>query len=287
MYPILIEFGPITIFSLWFLIAIGFIAGSLVFIHLAKRTRVKLNILTDNSFAVFAWALIASRLFFVFTHPDYYFYKLQLSSFINLFAIWDKGLSFWGAVIGWFCSILYIARKGKESPLRIFDITIPAVMIGMFFGNIGALLEGINYGMPTNLPWGVAFRSANVKYISPLHPTQLYSAIYALALGIFLFMILKKLRSAMPGFLFELGVLMFGIFKFLEEFFRGDETFKLFSIRVPQIISALAVIIAAYLIYERYGKDPQHILKTFVRKFLKRNPGAIAGKTPSLQSQIP
>lgn len=298
MYPILFEFGPITVFSLWFFIAVGFVVGSLIFIHFAKRMRVRLDLITEHSFLLFFWTLGISRLTFIIFHPDFFFYQFNLKSLGSMLAIWDKGLSFWGAIFAWLIGILYLSKKRGESPLRLFDIMTPAIFIGMFFGNIGAFFDGINYGTPTTLPWGLTFRSANVKYISEIHPTQLYSAFYALLLGFGITILLKRMRAAsvnLPGFPAELGLFSFSLLKFLEEFFRGDETIKLLSLRIPQLVAFGGILAAGYLLYQRYtnktGGDPGHALKHTVTQMLsrfsrkKRDFGETGGQNPQLQNQ--
>jgi phosphatidylglycerol:prolipoprotein diacylglycerol transferase len=298
MFPILLEFGPITVFSLWFFIAAGFVVASLCFIHFAKRNRIRLNLLADHSVFLFFVTLGISRLAFILLHPDLFFYKFNLKSLAAIISIWDKGLSFWGASLGFFAGIFYLAKKRNESPMKLLDIVIPSIFIGMFFGNIGAFLDGINYGTPTNLPWGLTFRSANVKYISAIHPTQLYGALYVLMIGIGLANILKRMRAAgitLPGFIAELGLFFFSLFKFFEEFFRGDETMKIFSLRIPHIAAFLGIIAGGYLLYLRYtnktGGDPGRVLKNTVRflgRYLpKRKPssGEIREEHRVLQNQ--
>lgn len=278
MYPILFEFGFVTVFSLWFFVALGFTAGSLIFIRLAKRMRLRLNVLSDRSFFLFFTALAASRLTFIIFHPDLFFSPFQARTLLRIFAIWDKGLSFWGAVAGCAAAIWYLSKqRGEEngnSVIRIFDAAVPAVLLGMTFGNIGAFLDGISYGTPSSLPWAIAFRSANVKYIAPIHPTQLYSALYTLALGLALYFLIKKLRSlganVLPGLVTEAGVFLFSTLKFFEEFFRGDDTVEFFGVRLPQLLAFTAAAGALYLLSRRYsnknGGDPEHLLQTAVKQ---------------------
>lgn len=297
MYPILFEFGSVTVFSLWFMIALGFAAGSLAFVRMAKRCRIKLNFLSDKSFSLFFWTLLVSRIFFIIFHSDLYFYHFSLKNLLSVFAIWDKGLSFWGAVFAWFIGIWYIASRQKipsDNFLRVMDIMILSLLCGIFFGNLGALLDGINYGTPTSLPWGVTFRSANVKYISSIHPTQIYAALYSIGIAFGLFFLLKKIRGQLAGFAAEAGVFLFCLFKFSEEFFRGDETVKLIFIRMPQLLAFLGILASGYLIYQRYtnknGGDPNRLLSKFIkekfsRKLRKPNPPATEAKTSALQNQ--
>lgn len=274
MYPILLEFGFITVFSLWFFVAVGFVVGSLMFVKLAKRYRIRLNVLFNNSFALFISTLVAARLVFVILNYNIYFYQFHFGKIIELIALWDKGLSFWGAIFAWFGCVLYFSNKEKDSPMRLFDIMIPSLFVGMFFGNIGAFLEGINYGTPTGLPWGLTFRSANVKYISEIHPTQLYAALYVGLIAVGLFLLLNRLRDREEGLITELGVFAFGVFKFLEEFMRGDDTIKIFSVRLPQILAAAGIIIFGYMLYKRYKtykkKNPSFSIRKFVEFIIRR-----------------
>lgn len=267
MYPILFEFGFVTVFSLWFFIVLGFAAAAVTFVRLAKHYRIRLNVITANSFLLILSTILAARIIFIILHPDLYFYRFE---FTNLFAIWDKGLSFWGALAAWTYGVWHFSKKNRQSPAKLLDIMAPALVFGIALGSIGAFLDGINYGTTTDLPWGVTFRSAHVKYISAIHPTQIYLTVYSACIGVCLIILLKKIRGRLDGFVAEAGVFLFGFFKFIEEFFRGDETIEIFSLRVPQILAFAAMILAGWLICRRYANkkngDPEHILQKFTER---------------------
>ncbi|MEK7524287.1 MAG: prolipoprotein diacylglyceryl transferase [Patescibacteria group bacterium] len=277
MYPLLFESGFISVYSLWFFVAVGFVVSSWVFISLGKRMRIRMNALMENSFLLLFWTATVSRLFFVFLHPDHFFYRFSLSRALSILAIWDKGFSFWGAVFAWFLAVWFFSHKQGESSKRLFDLAVPAVLIGMFFGNIGTFLDGINYGKPTDLPWGMMFRNSHVKYISDIHPTQLYAALYSLIIGLAVIFLLKKTRGALPGLAAEVGVFLFSFFKFLEEFFRGDETIKIFWLRLPQVMAFFVCLWAGYLLFLRYhddhGSDPNQFVKKFMDAILSKLKG--------------
>lgn len=287
MFPILFELGPVTIFSKWLFVALGFITGSYLFVWLSKRNRIKLDVLTEHSFSLFFWTLAISRLSFVALNWDLFFYQFHFSSIIKIFEIWDKGFSFWGAVFAWFIGIWYFSKQEGEKFSKLFDVMTPSLLLGMAIGNIGAFLDGINYGSPTNLPWGISFHSANVKYITPIHPTQLYAALYTLILAWGLNQFLQKTRGKLDGFIFEAGIFGFCILKFFEEFFRGDETFEILGIRLPQILALAGAILAFYAI--RKGGDPSNILPKFAQRLFKKlrksNPQETAEKMIPLQNQ--
>lgn len=272
MYPILFEFSFITVYALWFFVTIGFVTGALLFGTITKRLRIRIDLIADHGLFMFIVTLIVARLVFVGMHSELFFYGD--GSFFDFFRIWDKGLSFWGALAGWIGSLAYLGYRNNESIVRVVDALTPAVLLGIACGSIGAFFDGANYGAPTELPWGTIFRSANVKYITPIHPTQLYSAVYAGALAYGLYHLVKRLRGRLPGFVMEVGVTVFGALKFFEEFFRGDDTLKILGVRMPQMIALLVCMGGAFLIYQRWtnkrGGDPEGILKTTWMKFRQR-----------------
>ncbi len=285
MYPILFEFETldITIFSLWLFIAIGFVTASFIFVRLAKRQRLQLGVLADTAVILFLWTLLISRLTFIITHTDLYFGD-GAGGLISTLKLWDKGLSFWGAAFGWVIGICYLLRR-YEDRVIFFDTMAPALLYGMAVGHIGALLDGINYGIPTSLPWGIRFETARVKYVTEIHPTQLYAFLYCIIIGTLLIVLFKKIGKRLPGLVTEVGITLFGFAKFLEEFFRGDEAIKIFSIRVPQIIAFIAFLVGSWLMYRRYkntvGGDPTFLIKNFIGSLIKKLMGRFSAVNQS------
>ncbi|PIQ78148.1 hypothetical protein COV82_01755 [Candidatus Peregrinibacteria bacterium CG11_big_fil_rev_8_21_14_0_20_46_8] len=263
MFPILVEFGPITIFSLWFFVVLGMLAGALLLTRLAKRNRIKLTLLSDHSFVLFLWVLLISRLVFIIFHPSLYFTNFSIETVTGLFAIWDKGLSFWGGLVAWISGIVYLAKKEQENPVRLFEIMTPAILLGMLFGTIGVFLDGTAHGSPTELPWGIAFSNANVRYVSPVHPTQLYAFLYfGVTLGCVLFL-LRRLRGTLPGIPVEIAIFLASVFRFLEEFVRGDDVINLGPIRIPQLIALAIAIYMGHRLYK--NKELKAVLQSLVK----------------------
>ena len=205
------------------------ICCGIVFIRTPFKTQQNsIKRINGTQLPYFFWTLAVSRITFVVMHWDLFFYQFHFRNIFKLLEIWDKGFSFWGAIAAWFISIWYFSRKADESPLRLLDVMTPSILLGMVLGNLGAFLDGINYGSTTNLPWGMVFHSANVKYIAPIHPTQLYAALYTLILAWVTIQILKRNRGRLQGFIFEIGIFGFSVLKFFEEFFRETKHLKFY-----------------------------------------------------------
>lgn len=249
MYQILLQIGPVTIFSLWIMIGIGIFMGLLTINKLTNKARIKLQFLADHSLSIFLFGLILSRLFWVIRNYEIYFYDFSLNSVINIFFIWDKGLSPWGAILGVALAVGYLAHKKGEDWLRWLDVLSVSMLTILAFGNIGTLLDGRNFGRETGLPWGVIIE--NSIYAVPIHPTQLYAALYCGLLAFGLYHSFQRNFSKKSGNIALIAAGLYSFFRFLEEFLRGDETVIVGPLREAQIVALLALVISAILLYVR------------------------------------
>ncbi|MBD3269956.1 hypothetical protein GF376_00345 [Candidatus Peregrinibacteria bacterium] len=250
MLPVLLHIEPITIYSLWVMLGLGMFVILLLINNLAKKRQVKIAFLANNSLAIFFTGIIFSRLFFIIKNYQYFILQFDFGKLLEMFYIWDKGLSAWGGLIGIFLSLFLLAKKEKANFVGWSDIIITSTFFGMFFFNIGTFLDGRNYGTPTTLPWGVIIESS--QYAIPIHPVQIYAAIYTLLIGIVLFSIFNKKDFKNNGIISLIGIFCYSFFRFLEEFLRGDESFKILFLRDAQILAIIAMTISGYFIYKQY-----------------------------------
>jgi len=105
---------------------------------------------------------------------------------------------------------------------KLADLVSPSIALGIFFGTIGCFLAGCCYGKETSLPWGVTFTNPNslARLNVSIHPTQLYEAVSALA--IFLYLNWAEGSKKFDGQIFLLFILLYSIARFFIEIFRGD-----------------------------------------------------------------
>jgi phosphatidylglycerol:prolipoprotein diacylglycerol transferase len=255
MYPDLLQIGPVTLSSLWFFIGLGFFAALIIINQLVKKNRLKLHFLAEHSLAIFFGGLLASRIFYIARNLSYFFADFNANKFLQLFYVWDKGLSVWGAVTGIVLSLYWFCRKEGEDYLKWLDVFSISILFALTFGNVGAFLDGRNYGIETSLPWGVIIR--NSIFAVPIHPVQIYAAIYCGILTIVLMQLFNRKIGREEGNITLIAAFSYGILRFLEEFLRGDESIVIMGLREAQIYALLAVAFAAILFYVRKKKQSQ------------------------------
>jgi phosphatidylglycerol:prolipoprotein diacylglycerol transferase len=148
---------------------------------------------------------------------------------IEIFKLWDGGMSFHGGVIGTSLGILYFARKEKLSWLRIHDYVACCVPFGLFFGRLANFVNQELWGAPTTVPWAVRFQEYNayreLVLGPPRHPCQLYEAVLeAIVLfAILWWMFWKTEARYQPGKLVGAFLFFYGCFRFGIEFIREPD----------------------------------------------------------------
>jgi phosphatidylglycerol:prolipoprotein diacylglycerol transferase len=162
--------------------------------------------------------ILGGRLGYVlFYKPAFYFHDP-----VQIFRLWDGGMSFHGGVIGTSLGIFYLARKNRLNWLRIHDYVACCVPFGLFFGRIANFINHELWGRPTDVPWAVIFPDGGPF---ARHPSQLYEAGLE---GILLFLILWYLfwrtdARYYPGRLVGTFLAGYGISRFLVEYYREPD----------------------------------------------------------------
>jgi phosphatidylglycerol---prolipoprotein diacylglyceryl transferase len=139
---------------------------------------------------------------------------------LEIFKVWDGGMSFHGGMCGVALALYFFARREHKSWLAVTDFAVPLVPIGLAAGRLGNFINGELWGRVTTMPWGMIFPEAGAL---PRHPSQLYELFLE---GIILFVVLwcysTKVRS--KGAVSGLFLLLYGIFRFIIEFFRQPDS---------------------------------------------------------------
>ena len=157
------------------------------------------------------------------------------------------GMTFIGGLIGGvatFLLIYFIARnKLRGRIIDLLPIAPCCITIAHAFGRLGCFFAGCCYGKETDSCLGVQFPGLS----APVHPTQLYEAAFLFIIfGVMLFLLLKF------DFKYNMSVyvISYGIFRFCNEFLRGDHRGELVTgISPSQFWSILMVVIGVALIF--------------------------------------
>lgn len=263
MIPILYESENISIQTVWVFVVIALLISSYLMVERLRRERVNFTLLIEHSTFFLICSVFSSRLIYFIFHADAYLPGFDIRTLLNFIAIWDQGLSFWGAVAGMSLALIYRLRKAEESLGKWGDALIVPLFVGIMIGDIGAFMGGYSYGLPTDLPWGVLYESFNVKYTVPVHPTQLYSILILIAI-----LWSKKKVGQRKNWFHTPGngalylAAAFGLTSFILEFLRGDDTLLILGVRIPMILYFILTVTAGWTFYKRIKKQDHGPIET-------------------------
>ncbi|MBU4283491.1 MAG: prolipoprotein diacylglyceryl transferase [Nanoarchaeota archaeon] len=237
-HPVLLDLGFLKIYSWGFMVAIAFIAATILAAKEAKRKKIDHEKIYSLVTYIIIGAIIGSRVGYLLFNPS------NLTNFLDIFRFWEGGLSFHGGFIGGILFGLFYVKKNKLNFWKIADVIAPSIPLAHAIGRIGCFLRGCCYGIETTLPWGI-------KYLGEVrHPTQIYSSI-ALFL-IFIFLSKQKYKKGFNGALFLTYIMVYSTFRFLIEFIRVEQK-VLFGLTGAQLVSIVLFVIAIF-IFLRFKK---------------------------------
>jgi phosphatidylglycerol:prolipoprotein diacylglycerol transferase len=184
------------------------------------------------------------------------FYDLSnyIKNPVEIIAVWHGGMSFHGGMIGSLLAGYLCCRKYRVDFWKAADLIIVTAPIGLGLGRLGNFINGELFGRVTNVPWAMVFPEGGPL---PRHPSQLYEFLLE---GVLLFIILwlLKNRKHMPGTMTATFLMLYGLFRFIVEFFRQPDVqlgFIMGPFTMGQILSVLTILggILLYFYRKRSG----------------------------------
>lgn len=229
-----IEIGPFIIWTRLIFVLVGIWLATDFFLRLAQSANLSLQTFQDDWWQYLLGFVLGSRVFAILASYRVYFHDFSLESIPRLFILWDGGFSFLGGAIG-VGVVLYLATRAQRSIfLQWLDALVPATTLGLFFAWLGAFFAGQQYGRPTDLFFGITYDAMNVRYAVPIHPVQVYYALFYLVLT-FLLLIIRK-RAARVGSETLFGIIIACIGTFVLEYFRGDLGIPVFATKLDFVV---------------------------------------------------
>ena len=240
MWPELIKIGPLTVYSWGLMLSLAVLAGTYMVYRQAPKYGFKEDMIIDLTIWLVVGGIIGARLFYVFVYePGTYFRQPYL-----IFALWQGGLVYYGALIGGFIAGLWYVRKHHLPFWPLADLMAPPLAFGYGLVRIGCFLNGCCYGKPTTF-LGVVFPHLDDI---PRHPTQIYSSL--LGFTLFLILLAVQRKKSFDGQVFLLFLMLYGVGRTAIEALR--ENLTVFGpVTVSQLVSFFVVIIAAVFYYRR------------------------------------
>jgi phosphatidylglycerol:prolipoprotein diacylglycerol transferase len=221
--PVALQLGPLAVhwYGLTYLAAFALFYGlgtlrlaHLPFKNLSQWQRCDIE---DILFLGVLGVVLGGRIgYCLFYKPAYY-----LSHPLEVFAVWQGGMSFHGGMLGVIAAMLWFAHSRKRPFLQVMDLVAPCVPTGLAAGRIGNFINGELWGRVADpsLPWAMLFRGAGDV---PRHPSQIYQFLMeGLLLFVLLWLYARKPRQqgqVAAAFLFG-----YGVFRFVAEYFREPD----------------------------------------------------------------
>jgi phosphatidylglycerol:prolipoprotein diacylglycerol transferase len=162
---------------------------------------------------------------------------------------WTGGLAFYGGLLLAAPVGLWYAHRHKLGVWRIGDMTAPWIMFGLAIGRIGCFFNGCCFGGESDSWWAMQFP----RLPHPVHPTQLYESVAALAICAFTYFVVRPRKRA-HGTVFGAMIALYGVARFVLEYWRADERGEMFGLSSSQLIAIPMVLFGLWLLLTRKPK---------------------------------
>jgi phosphatidylglycerol:prolipoprotein diacylglycerol transferase len=224
--PVALQLGPIAVH--WY--GLTYLAAFAWFMFLGRRRLGHTPFATMKG--VGAWAnrdvedilfmgvmgvVLGGRIgYCLFYKPAYY-----LDHPLEIFYVWQGGMSFHGGMLGVIVAMLWFGVSRKRPFLQVADFVAPCVPTGLAAGRVGNFINGELWGRlaDPSLPWGMVFRGGGDL---PRHPSQVYQFLLE---GLLLFVLLWWYARTAPkrGQVAAAFLVGYGVMRFVAEFFREPD----------------------------------------------------------------
>jgi len=192
----------------------GFLSGLLLlpFLQQYRNLRLSTDAISSIMTAVVLGVILGGRLGYVL----FYAPELIIRDPLEIFAVWNGGMSSHGGFIGVTIALLFILSKKQVHFWSFADIAVIPIAIGLAFGRMGNFINLELYGSVTTLPWGIVIPGVD----GLRHPTQIYAIAKDLFIAIICFWHLRSSVRAVPGRTFALFLMSYGVLRFGIEYLR-------------------------------------------------------------------
>ncbi len=258
VYPFLIHLGSFTITGYGIMMMCAFLLSGWVYARELERAGRDPAIAWDAVVAAVIGGIAGAKIYYAVLMHDW---NALLSR---------GGLVWYGGFVGGVVAVSAMLWWRKISIADMSDLVAPALAAGYSVGRIGCFLVGDDYGLPTNVPWAVAFpqgsppTTARVlqqefgvalppgttpEQVLAVHPTQLYEVFIAFAIFVLLWRMRRHVHR--PGWLFGVFLALAGMERVFVEIFRAKDDRFVGPFTLAQTISVVIVGVGAWVMMRR------------------------------------
>ena len=220
--PVFLNLGFVSI--RWY--GLMYVLGFMIARYIGRNVRVKTYDSMQRTLTNDEWVDLLSSLAtgVIFGGRIGYIIFYQLSYFyqnpFRIFAIWEGGMSFHGAFLGFVLALFVFSRVKKIDIFSLFDLAALSSPPGLAFGRLGNFINGELWGRVSSVPWAMVFPHSDLL---PRHPSQIYEL---MGEGFFLYLLIAyhaKKNDRSEGSLGAWFVIHYAWIRFMIEFFREPD----------------------------------------------------------------
>ena len=254
VYPLLIHIGRFTVTGYGVMMMLSFLVAGWIYARELRRLGLDAAIAWDTVVIAVVGGLAGSKLYFAISVG-------RLSA-----AFSRGGLVWYGGLAGGTAAVLAYMWLRKLPIRTLLDAVSPSLMVGYMLGRVGCFMVNDDYGLPSRLPWAVAFPQGSPpstaavlsqqfhatipagvrpEQVLAVHPTQLYE----IALSFVVFGLLWRWREHRhaAGWLFAAYLVLSSLERIVVEVFRAKDDRVLGPVTVAQLLSAGLVAVGLLL----------------------------------------
>ena len=246
------------------IIGIGMMAGIVVALLEAKRTKQNTDQYIDLAIFGIISAIIGARLYYVIFEWDYYSQHL-----LEIFNTRRGGLAIYGGIIGAVICVIIFSKVRKLSAWQLCDTACLGLITGQIIGRWANFVNMEAFGGYTDNLLAMQLNVNEAYYTTPdlleravtvdgmqyiqVHPTFFYESLWNL--GVLIVLLLYRNHKKFTGEVFLMYIAGYGLGRFWIEGLRTDQLLiPGIGFPVSQLLSAVLVIAAAGLIIYRRRK---------------------------------
>jgi phosphatidylglycerol:prolipoprotein diacylglycerol transferase len=257
MYPRLFDLGPFTIYTYGVLLAAAFLLGLKLATARARRRGLDPAKVLDLGIYIIVAAIVGGKVLLLVT--DFQTFRANPAEVLSLAR--SGGVFYGGLILAVLVAAWYMRRHAL--PLwPTFDAYAPGIALGHAVGRVGCFMAGCCWGHATTLPWGITFTDPFTgSYVgtplgTPLHPTQIYEVLAETAILMFLLWLERGRGRNFAGRTFWTYILLYGLSRYVIEFFRGDPRGTVWVFSTSQFISVLLVPLSVIMLAWLSNREP-------------------------------